>query len=277
MLNTTAEKSNAAHYEKSWEQIERMCAICREAGRFQMQHFRSHPPGSGDEKTDKEYVSWIDVESERIVQEGLYAICPDAGFYGEETGQSGNRDVYWIVDPLDGTSNYLSGTDFFSISIALIVDGIPELGVIHKPTTGDFFTAIRGQGARHNDCAVVPPKPLDIARALIGTGFPYRSPDLIETFFGCVKDVLRHSRGIRRFGSAALDLAYVAAGYLQGFWESELQPYDIAAALVILAETGCACENERGEPYDMFHDRIFVTAIPGVFDRLSKIVQQHYR
>lgn len=264
-MNTTA-----------WETIDRICAVCREAARFQLAHFRSRPPGGGDEKSDNEYVSWIDVETERIVQDGLQSICPDAGFYGEETGQTGNPERFWIVDPLDGTSNYLSGLDLFSISIAFFDRGVPTLAVIHKPTTGEFFTAIRGQGARHDERPLPPHTPLSLERALIGTGFPYRSPDLRAAFMACANDVLQHSRGIRRSGSAALDLACVAAGYLQGFWEAELQPYDVAAALVMLAETGCPFENERGEPYDMFTDRMLVAGIPGVFADLARIVRRHY-
>jgi myo-inositol-1(or 4)-monophosphatase len=262
--------------KKSWEQIERIFAVCRKAGDFQMQHFRTHPPGSGDEKSDKQYVSWIDVESEKILQAGLHEICPEAGFYGEETGQSGNQEVFWIVDPLDGTSNYLSGVELFSISVALIRDEKPELAVVYKPPTQDLFTAVRGQGARHNGRDLSPPKPLALSRALIGTGFPYRSPDLIDTFHECAKDILQHTRGIRRFGSAALDLSYIAAGYLQGFWESELQPYDVAAAFLMLEETGCAYANEHGTPYNMFRDRILVAGIPGVFDGLYDIVKRHY-
>lgn len=261
---------------KSWEQIEHIRAVCREAGDFQMQHFRTHPPGSGDEKADKQYVSWIDVESEKILQAGLHEICPEAGFYGEETGQSGNQEVFWIVDPLDGTSNYLSGVELFSISVALIRDSKPEFAVIYKPSTQDLFTAVRGQGAQHNNHPLSVPRPLPLSMALVGTGFPYRSPDLIDTFFACAKEVLRQARGIRRFGCASLDLSYVAAGYLQGFWESELQPYDVAAALLMLEETGCAYSNGRGTPYDMFRDRILVVGIPGVFEELCEIVKQYY-
>lgn len=270
-------KTMIAGHKPSWEHIERICALCREAGQFQMQHFRRQPPGSGDEKSTNEYVSWVDVETERMLQTGLRAIYSDAGFYGEESGRSGDQDRCWLVDPLDGTSNYLSGVDFFSISIALVINGLPEVGVIHKPSTGEFFTAIRGQGARHNERVLPLNAPLPLSRALIGTGFPYRSPDSNDAFFTCAKDVLRHSRGIRRFGSAALDLSYVAAGYLQGFWEVDLRPYDVAAALLMLSETGCACENGRGKSYNMFQDRIFVTGLPGVLEDLSKIVQQHYQ
>lgn len=261
---------------KSWDWIAEIQKLCRKAGDFQLKHFRTQPPGSGDEKLEKEYVSQIDIETENILKQGLQDICPEAGFYGEEGGQSGNQQLQWIVDPLDGTTNYLSGLDQFSISIALVRDGITQLSVIYKPPSGEYFTAVRGQGARHNAKELSPHARLPLSRALIGTGFPYRSPDLVDNFFGCAKDVLQAARGIRRLGTASLDLAYIAAGYLQGFWESDLQPYDVAAALLLLSETGGRYSSVRKKPFEMFRDRVIIVGLPGVYEELCEIVDRHY-
>jgi myo-inositol-1(or 4)-monophosphatase len=261
----------------SWDWITEIQTLCQKAGQFQVEHFRKNPPGWGEEKVEKEYVSWIDVESEHILQEGLDRICPEAGFYGEETGQSGNRDLQWVVDPLDGTTNYLSGLDQFAISIALVQVQQPELAVVYKPMAQEFFTAVRGQGARHNDRSLPRQTPFPISRAVVGTGFPYRSPDLVDPFLSCTKEVLAAVRDIRRLGCASVDSSYVAVGYLQGFWESDLQPYDLAAALLLLSETGCPYSGLRKSTYDMFHDRVIVIGRPGVYEELYTIVARHYQ
>jgi myo-inositol-1(or 4)-monophosphatase len=259
-----------------WDWIEEIQKLCEAAGVFQLKHFRAHSAGWGDEKDIKQYVSWIDVESENILQEGLHAICPEAGFYGEESEHIRNHELEWVVDPLDGTTNYLSGYEQFTISIALVKEGKPQLGVVYKPVSKEYFLAVRGQGARHNKRLLPKRSKLPLSRALIITGFPYRSPDLEEQFFACTKDVLHASRGIRRTGTAALELSYIAAGYFQGFWEQELQAYDIAAALLLLSETGCRYSALHQKPYDMFSDRLIIAGVPETYEALCEIVSRHY-
>jgi len=171
----------------------------------------------------------------------------------------------------------LSGLDQFSISVALVDQGLPVLGVVYKPVTSEWFTATQGTGFQHNNqIPAVIPFNLQLSQALIGTGFPYRSPDLAGSFFPASESILYASRGIRRFGSAALDLSYLAAGYLQGFWESDLQPYDVAAALLFLQLRGCLVTNERGSKFDMFNDRILVAGWPSVHQELLPRVSEFY-
>ena len=148
--------------------------------------------------------------------------------------------------------------------------------MVLRPVSGECYSALRGQGAWHNTdpCRKVPAIPL--SQALIGTGFPYRSKDLAASFFPCAEEALYASRGIRRFGAAALDLCYVSTGFLQGFWESDLQPYDVAAAFLFLEETGCIATNQRGEPYSPYHDRLLVCGIPQLHEQLLLIVAKHY-
>ena len=251
--------------------------IVEKASAFQMQHFRMMPSGADDQKAVRELVSFVDVESEKILMEGLMPLVDGAGFYGEESGKTGSQDLVWIVDPLDGTTNYLSGLDHFSISVALVQNGEPILGIVHKPFTKETFSSVKGNGVHYNG------KLLDkvsttfpASDALFVTGFPYRSTDLAPAFFTCADEVLTIGRGIRRFGSAALDVSFLCAGWSQGFWETDLQPYDIAAGILFLLENGCIVTNEQGAPYDMFNDRIFVAALPQVHPILQQTVAKHY-
>jgi len=241
-----------------------------------MAHFRTRPSNYGEEKQTREYVSEVDLQSEKILQSGLKNILPDAGFYGEETGCQGYDHLRWIVDPLDGTTNFLSGLDQFSISVALEKDGQTQLGVVYRPASEEIYTAVRGQEFRHNGQIRGMVSGQSLRQALIGTGFPFRSPDLARHFFPCAEDILYRCRGIRRCGSAALDLCYVASGYLQGFWESDLEPYDVAAAILFLEETGCTVTNQRGESYSPYRDRIMICAPPQVHPELWPVIAGHY-
>lgn len=257
--------------------LKHVIGLTEQVAGYQMEKFRTLPPGSGDEKMIRELVSEVDLTSEQMLIDGLSKLLPEAGFHGEETGHSGNTDYRWIIDPLDGTTNYLSGLEQFCISVALYDKEECQLGVVLRPASQELFSACRGNGLHHNGNPVTEPAAdIPLSAALLGSGFPYRSPDLADSFFPCAREVLYKCRGLRRFGSAALDLSYVAASFLQGFWESDLQPYDVAAALLFLQETGCIVSNERGENYRMGIDRILVCAPPKVHLELLPIVNRHY-
>ena len=249
----------------------------KEAGEFQLKHFRTMPAGYGDEKDVREMVSFVDVESEKILKDKLMPLVEGAGFYGEESGQEGSLDLTWAVDPLDGTTNYLSGVDHYSVSVALVENGQPILGAVYKPTNGDLWTCVKGEGLFYKGEKLRQiSQTLTANQALYVTGFPYRSPDIFDNFFKCAGKVLTTGRGIRRTGSAALDVCHVAAGWMQGFWESDLQPYDIAAGILFMLENGCLVTNEKGKPYDIFNDRMMVAALPEVHKELLKIVYESY-
>jgi myo-inositol-1(or 4)-monophosphatase len=257
---------------------EMVVELVKKVGQFQLQHFRKMPERSGDRKAVRETVSFVDVESEKLLAKGLSPLMKDVGFYGEETGKEGNQDLVWIVDPLDGTTNYLNGIDHFSISVALVKKGVPILGVVYQPFAKDCFSCIRGQGVIYDGMVCQPPSPnVPVSDALFSTGFPYRSPDLAESFFKAAAEVLTLGLGIRRSGSAALDVAYVAMGWYQGFWESDLQPYDIAAGLLMMEENGVVFSNERGEDFEMSRDRILVAGFPSVHEKLLEKVGEAYR
>lgn len=252
-------------------------ALAKEVGVFQMKHFRSLGEELVDMKAAKETVSFVDVESEKLLFDGLSHILPEAGFFGEESGKSGSQDLVWIVDPLDGTTNFLSGIDHFSISIALVKNGKTVLAVLHKPSNGELFTSYENGGVKHNGEPCKPRFPnVSHKEALFVTGFPYRSEDVASEFFDAAPGVLKLGRGIRRTGSAALDLANIAAGWYQGFWETDLQPYDVAAAMLMMHENGVVVTNHKGEAYNMFQDRLMVAALPNVHQALLEVVQESY-
>jgi myo-inositol-1(or 4)-monophosphatase len=271
-----------------------------EVGRFQLGEWRARGPGWGDEKLAKEFVSFVDVESERRLARALRALCPEAGFYGEETEQSIGPGLTWVVDPVDGTTNYLSGLDWFCISVALFRSdspisgdaspegGRPILGIVHRPATGEWWWSGRGLGAYHRVGArpdgfdvsgpdvLSPVGPCPLAQALVCTGTPFRSPDTVGAFMTAAADVLVAARDLRRLGSAALDLCNVASGWLQAFWEVDLQPYDVGAALLLLEETGCEITTIGGARYDPFSSRSLVTGLPGATAELRKLVAARY-
>ncbi len=256
--------------------LDRVIDLTQQVGRYQNSRFRTLPPGGGEEKIAREFVSEVDLHSEQMLIDGLQKLLPEAGFYGEETGHSGNEQLRWVIDPLDGTTNFLSGLEQFCISVALEIDGRSELGVVLRPASDECFSARRGQGLFRNTQPCAHSTKVTLQQSLIGTGFPYRSKDLADNFFPCAQQVLYASRGIRRFGAAALDLSYVASGFLQGFWESDLQPYDVAAALLFLAETGCRATNQHGDNYSPYRDRLLVCGPQESHRELLPIIANHY-
>jgi myo-inositol-1(or 4)-monophosphatase len=257
--------------------LDQVVHLAREVGEFQLQHFRKMPSGSDVMKAVRETVSFIDVESERILHQGLMPLIDGAGFFGEETGKSGSQDLVWIVDPLDGTTNFLSGLDHFCVSVALVEKGEPVLGVVYKPFSDEVYSSVRGGGVLYNGEPVAPALPDAAASdAIFMTGFPYRSPDVADQFFSAAAEILTLGRGIRRSGSAALDVANLSLGWLQGFWETDLQPYDVAAGILMLKENGIVITNGKGEPYDMLSDRLMVAALPNVHPALLYAVQRAY-
>ncbi|MDR2402913.1 MAG: inositol monophosphatase [Spirochaetaceae bacterium] len=249
----------------------------RTAGAFQLSQFRLRLPGWGENKAGNEFVSFVDTESEKAIRLILEKAQPGAAFYGEETEQSLGEGLTWVVDPLDGTTNFISGFDYWAVSIALWEGGAgPVMGLVYRPMTDEIFTALRGGGAYRNGIRLNQAQPLALKSALIATGTPYRSPDTMDSFFATVRRVMEVFHDLRRSGSAAIDLSYTAAGYLQGFWEVDLQPYDVAAGLLMLSETGHRCSAFSGVPYDPFRHRSFVCARPGLMEALEEAVRLGY-
>jgi Archaeal fructose-1,6-bisphosphatase and related enzymes of inositol monophosphatase family len=258
-------------------------AAMLETGLFQLAEWRKRSAGWAQEKAAKDLVSFVDIESEKRLSAALKALLPDASFYGEE-GEKSRGELTWVVDPVDGTTNYVSGLDYFCISVALFsglgAGSKPEIGVVHRPTTGEWYWAIRGCGAWEESRGEVRRLPgaegIELRRSLVCTGTPYRSPDTVEAFYATAREVTAAALDLRRLGSAALDLCMVAAGRLQAFWEVDLKPYDVGAALLLLEETRCAISTIGGSRYDPFASRSLVSGSPGAADELRAIAARHY-
>ncbi len=246
-------------------------------GTYQLSFFRDSEYRLGYLKNDREIVSEVDIESERKIISYLRTILPQAACYGEETDQLWGDEWTWVIDPIDGTVNYVSGLTDWAISIGLLYRKKPVLGLIYQPAVNDTFTAITGEGAWFNGKALpVLPFSGPLQEALLATGLPFRSPDVAHGFYLCAEKLLPHCREIRRRGSAALDLAYLGSGFFQGYWETDLKLYDIAAAYVILQETGMVISDFFGNRYDLLSSRSLIVAHPLIYKELMSYIAGGY-
>lgn len=191
-----------------------------------------------EEKSKNDYVSEVDRLAEKEIISILRHSFPNHAILGEETGEQGNSDHVWIIDPLDGTSNFMHGVPHFCVSIALEIKGRIEHGLVYDPIRQEIFSASRGQGARLNDKRIRVSKVTALQQALLGTGIPYQHFKLLPAYLTILQELIPNCAGIRRQGAAALDLAYLAAGRYDGFWEFNLQPWDIAAGALLVKEAG---------------------------------------
>ncbi|HLU61270.1 MAG TPA: inositol monophosphatase family protein [Gammaproteobacteria bacterium] len=223
-------------------------------------------------KAGNDFVSEVDREAERAIIETIRRSYPDHAFLGEESGKSGHSEFEWIIDPLDGTTNFLHGFPVFAVSIALRVKGRIEHGVIYDPLRQELFTASRGSGAQLDGRRLRVSKCRELSTALLGTGFPYRDQDDLDKYMATFRVMTRQSRGIRRAGSAALDLAYVAAGRLDGFWEFNLQLWDIAAGVLMIHEAGGLTGSPSGGTNHLETGNV-LAANPKLFAEMAKVLK----
>ena len=189
------------------------------------------------QKQVNDFVTEVDHAAEKTIIETLLGAYPGHGILAEESGsEHGAKDseFVWIIDPLDGTTNFIHGFPVYCVSIALAVKGKVEQAVIYDPSRNDLFTATRGRGAYMNDRRLRVSKRIRLAECLISTGFPFRPGDNLPDYMAMMGEVMKRTAGLRRPGAAALDLAYVAAGFTDGFFESGLQPWDVAAGSLLV-------------------------------------------
>jgi len=230
------------------------------AGRIQKQYFRQ--PLEIGKKGPIDLVTAADLEVERMFRALVAERFPSHVVIGEEGTSSvppGPARYRWIIDPVDGTTNFAHGLALFSVSIALEIDGRLEVGVIYDPMADELFTAERGGGARLNGRPIRVSSNSAIIDALLCTGFPYSVHQERQQHVDVFAEFLRQAQAVRRLGSAALDLAYVAAGRFDGFWEERLHPWDIAAGVVIVAEAGGRTTGIDGNEIDVFGGHVIAT------------------
>ncbi len=199
------------------------------------------------EKGPNDFVSEVDRDAEQRIIEVLQKFYPDHAILAEESGAQGESDYQWVIDPLDGTTNFLHGFPQFAVSVALKHKGILDQAVVYDPLRQELFTASRGVGAFLNDRRIRVSQRRELAGSLIGTGFPYRALEQLDAYIGVFRKLAGVAAGIRRPGAASLDLAYVACGRLDGFWEYGLQPWDIAAGALLIREAGGYISDMNGD------------------------------
>ncbi len=193
-----------------------------------------------DQKGKNDYASEVDRMAEREIINIIKAAYPEHSILAEESGAQEGNDFVWVIDPLDGTTNFLHGFPQYAVSIALKHKGRIEVGVVYDPLRDELFTAKRGGGAMLNNRRIRVTKQASLKGALIGTGFPFKTGLHMDAYLGMFRALATDSAGIRRAGAAALDLAYVAAGRLDGFWEIGLMEWDMAAGILLIQEAGGA-------------------------------------
>jgi len=193
---------------------------------------------SVDIKGKNDFVTEVDTQAEYTIINTIKQSYPDHAFLCEESGASGDSEFLWIIDPLDGTTNFLHGFPHFAVSIALQHKGRLDQAVIYDPLKQELFTASKGKGAQLNNKKIRVSQQKTLDGALLGTGFPYGDAQSVDEFINSFKSLYPEIAGIRRAGVASLDLAYVACGRLDGFWEYGLKPWDIAAGVLITQEAG---------------------------------------
>ncbi len=230
-------------------------------------------------KSANDFVTEVDQRAEEVIIETLLGAYPGHGILAEESGRihgSKDSDYVWIIDPLDGTTNFIHGFPVYAVSIALAFRDQIQQAVVYDPTRNDLFYASKGRGAFLNDKRLRVSKRTRLSDCLIGTGFPFRKGDNFKRYMKMFEELMPLCAGLRRPGAAALDLCYVAAGYYDGFFETGLNPWDIAAASLIITEAGGLVGNFTGEA-DFMYQRELVAGNPRIYGQLVPILSPYTR
>ncbi len=240
-----------------------------------------------DAKARNDLVSQADRDAEDAILDILRERTPGCGFVAEESGGQPDAQANWYIDPLDGTTNFVHAIPHYAVSIALVARAgtvlaprdapmpeTPVVAVVYDPNRAELFTAVHGGGAWLNGHRVRVARTPGLENALLATGFPYRDFSFADEYLPTLEHAMRHSRGVRRFGSAALDLAWVACGRYDGYWEMGLAPWDVAAGTLLVREAGGQVHDLRGQ-HDWPHGGNVIAGTPGVLAALRAGIDPH--
>jgi myo-inositol-1(or 4)-monophosphatase len=226
-------------------------------------------------KRHNDFVTEVDKAAEQAIIEILRRAYPDHAILAEESGANagaaGESEYTWIIDPLDGTTNFIHGFPQYAVSIGLRHKGVLAHGVVYDPTKNELFTATRGRGAFLNERRIRVSKRVQLGDALVGTGFPFRDFEGLDEYLAMFRELTARTAGLRRAGAAALDIAYVAAGRLDGFWEMGLSPWDMAAGALLVQEAGGLAGDFRGDAGFLESGRM-ICGNPKIFAQLVHIL-----
>lgn len=246
----------------------------RRAGNIILRHLDQLERLAIETKGRNDFVSEVDRQAEHEIIQVIHSAYPNHAILAEESGRRQGNQYQWIIDPLDGTTNYLHGYPQFAVSIALEHRGKLEHAVVLDPLRNELFTASRGNGAQLNDRRIRVSQVASLKFALLGTGFPFRAEKRLESWIDTFRVLLTHTSGVRRAGSAALDFASVACSRLDGFWEFGLSPWDIAAGSLLIVEAGGLISDLSGGQ-DFLKTGNVVAGNPQIYTKILPIIQSH--
>jgi myo-inositol-1(or 4)-monophosphatase len=251
--------------------------LARQTGEFVRKAAAEFSRDSIEYKGLNDMVSYVDKESEIRLVEGLKKILPEAGFIAEEgTGEkTDNQEFAWIIDPVDGTTNYMHGVPVFAISIALQQNDKIISGVVYEINRDECFAAWLGGGAYLNENPIKVSSAKHLKDSLIATGFPYYDFELMDNYINILKELMQKSHGLRRFGAAAVDLAYTACGRFEGFFEYNLKPWDVAAGTLIVQEAGGFVSDFKGGNDFVFGRELIAGC--GMFSELEEVITRNWK
>jgi myo-inositol-1(or 4)-monophosphatase len=227
-----------------------------------------------DFKAKNDYVTEVDRRAEQEIISVISTAFPQHSFLAEESGEKSGNDYRWIIDPLDGTTNFLHGFPVYAVSIALQYKNKLQVAVVYDPLRDELFTAERGGGAMLNNRKIRVTQLHSLKGALIGTGFPFKSRENLAVYLNMFSALIGDTAGMRRAGAAAIDLAYVASGRLDGFWEIGLQPWDIAAGILLIQEAG-GVTTDFSFKDDYLHSGNLIAGNPKIHPLIYKAIEPH--
>lgn len=265
---------NQLDLEKLCEDV---CSVCREVGKFIAMEQKRLTQSGIETKGKNDFVTYVDKASESLLVRELSALLPGSAFITEEnTVQKANDsdESIWIIDPIDGTTNFIHGIPLFSISVALMIDKKIVLGVVYEISGEECFYATEKLGAQLNGVKINVSDRATISDSLLVTGFPYRMGDMLDKWMELFKYFLKSSHGVRRLGSAAIDLAYVACGRFEAFYEYGLSPWDVAAGTFIVEQAGGKVTDFKGEMGYIFNKEL-VSSNGKVHDELMIAIESN--
>lgn len=250
--------------------------VAYEAGQFLINELGKFSDEFIEQKSMNQLVSYVDKQAETLIVSGLQLVLPDAGFITEEaTIATQHQSLMWVIDPLDGTTNFMHGIPVFSVSIALLKDGEPIIGVVYEPSRNEMFAAGKNLGAFLNDAPISVKQNDLLSNSLLATGFPYYDFAYLNAYIEVVKSLMKNTRGIRRMGSAAIDLAYVSCGRFDGYFEYGLSPWDVAAGILLVNEAGGKTSNFSGGN-DAIFNREVIAGSEKIHQQILQLIQQEF-
>ncbi|MDR1129496.1 MAG: inositol monophosphatase [Prevotellaceae bacterium] len=260
------------------EICENVCGIARIAGKFMLDERKNFSPDRIEVKGVNDFVSYVDKKTEELIVGRLSPLIAGAGFLTEEGTVRQSRDAQytWIIDPLDGTTNYIHGLAPYAVSIGLTENGVPVLGVVYIASADQCFYAYKDSGAYLNGEEIKPSSIELIKDSLTITGFPYRLGDKIDSYMNLMKHLTSNSHGVRRLGSAAADLVYIAAGWAEAFYQTDLNPWDVAAGAFIAKQAGASVSDFTGGDNYIFGHSILATGNKSLGRQMIDLLSEYF-